>query len=318
MRALNPLCFMFNSLAMGDVIAATPVVKYMVDNYFQEEPYLVVAKEMFRPFFHFIPDSNFHNFEDKDNVWGIPSNFAIASLNQPKTKDLVRNTPKHMHLSQFASIKLADRILSNSDLYYVPLLDEDVSSFNVDFSRAVILVTSHRDATRAWKAEYVLEVGKYVEQQGYIPVFVGKTDMNQDTNLQPKTSLPQDLGFGVDLRNKTSISQLAAIMKRSVAVCGLDSGPIHLAGTTSVPIICGYTSVSAQHRIPLRPSGSTFTITPNIPCIGCESKWTSHFWNFENCYLRHIKCCEEMTPDKFIHYLNIIFRETPDTSFSLN
>lgn len=301
--ALNPICFMFNSLAMGDVIAAAPVVKYAVEHYYKPDQYLVVAKEMFRPLFPFVPDQNFRNFDVKEDNWGVPLSYAVAALNQPKVKQLVRNTPKHMHLGQFASLKFLDMLLPQKHLYYVPLVDVDVSHLG-DFKDTVVFVTSYRDLTRAWYAEYLLDTARFVEQKGYTPVFIGKTDMNLDTHLVPKTSLPASLNFGLDLRNRTTIEELAAIMRRAKAVVGLDSGPIHLAGTTDVPIVCGYTSILAEHRIPIRPKGTTVAVAPSITCIGCESNWQSHFHNFEECYLKHVDCCRKMTPDLFIPHLN--------------
>jgi len=116
--------------------------------------------------------------------------------------------------------------------------------------------------------------------------------------------LPDDITeYGVDLRNETTIEELASIFGEAKAVCGIDSGPIHLAGTTSIPIICGYTSVSPEFRIPYRKEGKTIAITPEIECIGCESRWRSNFWNFENCYYDTIECCKQMTSDKFISAL---------------
>jgi hypothetical protein len=291
---------MFNSLAMGDVIAGVPVVKYALENYYKDPAsYLVVAKEMFRPLFPFVPDANFRVFENKADGWGVPATFAVGVLNQPKIKQMVRNTPKHIHLSQFASLRFLDMVLPLKDLDYVPLETVNVSRYNVDFRESVIFVTSYRDETRAWRADYLLETARLVEKKGYTPVFIGKTDMNLDTRLTPKTSLPAELNIGVDLRNNTTIPELAAIMQQARAVVGLDSGPIHLAGTTKVPIVCGYTSIVPEFRIPIRKKGQTFAVAPKIPCIGCESKWQSHFHNFELCYLKHADCCQKMTPDLF-------------------
>lgn len=302
---LNPLCFVVNSLAMGDVIAVAPSIKWAVENVYKDpKDYMVVAKKIFRPIFHFVPDSNFKEFEKNENNWGVPTGFAFTTLNQKK-EFIVRNTPKHMHLAQFGSIKMIDRILSNDCLNYIPLVGCDVSGFNLP-DKYVVFVSSYRDDTRAWHVDSLLETARYVLSKGYEPIFIGKTDKDIAPHLSSKTSLPDKLDFGIDLRNKTSIDELASIMDKSSAVCGLDSGPIHLAGTTSAPIICGYTSVLAEHRVPIRKNGVTYTITPEIECIGCESKWGAHFWNFEKCYLKHIKCCQEMTSDKFIEHLNKI------------
>lgn len=311
-QTLDPFCFVFNSLAMGDVIASVPVVKYMVENYYTTpDSYRVVAKKQFRELFPFVPDYNFRNYDvDKDSRWGLPPEYIMGLLNQKNQPGITRNTPKHMHLSQFASIKLADRILDTKHLNYVPLKSVDVTHFGVDFTKCVVLVTSYRDVTRMWHAEYILQVAKWLKSVGVTPVFIGKTDMDHGVREQiiPKTSLPNDVSeYGIDLRNKTTIPELATIFSQARAVCGLDSGPIHLAGTTSVPIICGYTSVSPEHRIPYRSEGVTYAIAPEIECIGCESRWRSNTWNYENCFFGHAKCCTVMTPDRFINVLKSLF-----------
>ena len=302
---LDPFCFFFNSIAMGDIIASVPVVKYMVDNYYTTpESYLVVAKKAYRSLFPFVPDSNFHDFDDKENMWGVPKTFSVGRINKSKEAFETRLTPKHIHLSHFASIAMAGRIIPPEDLSYVPLAPVDITHFGVDFAKCVVLVVSYRDLTRAWPTEEVLKTAEWLKTQGLIPLFIGRTEMNENharDSIKPKSALPEDVSaYGVDLRNKTSLPELASILAVAKAVCGIDSGPIHLAGTTTIPIICGYTSVSPEFRIPFRKVGKTIPIVPQIECIGCESRWRSNFWNFENCYYGHINCCKSMTADKFI------------------
>lgn len=307
--ALNGFCFMLNSLAMGDVIAAVPVVKYMIERHYTDSSlYKVVAKEMFRPFFWFVSDSNFTNFEDKENDWGIPKGWALGVLNQKKEAGtgIIRNTPKAIHLTQFASFKLCDRNIPLEYLNYVSLPKVDISRFGVDFGNTVIIVSSYRDETRMWESSYILELAEYIKSKGCLPVFIGKTDMNLDTHLIPKTSLPNDVSYyGLDLRNDTTVEELATIIGEARAIVGLDSGPIHLAGCTSTPIICGYTSVDPVFRIPLRTKGEFHPIVPLISCCHCESNWASHFHNYEVCYLIHNRnrCCKEMTAQRFIEHL---------------
>jgi hypothetical protein len=309
---LDPLAIILNSVALGDVIAAAPVIKYMLDNHFTTpESHIIVAKKLFRDVLHFVDDSSFRDFDSTEHpFWGIPSNFPVAMLNTKSEAKFIRNTPKSVHLSQFAGIKFCDRIIPLEELNYVPLKPVDVSKFGVDFSKSVILVTTYRDDTRAWHAEHILGVAKWIKARGLTPVFIGKTDQNfqvRDKIIIAKTTLPDDISeYGVDLRNKTSIPELATIMGMSKAVCGVDSGPIHLAGTTETPILCGYTSVAPEYRMPTRKVGKTYAITANIECIGCESRWSASFWNYEKCYLGHINCCKLLTPDRYIKILENI------------
>lgn len=307
---LDPMCFMMNTFAMGDFIASAPVIKYMVDKWYTKpESYIVAAKKAFWPLLPFIPEANLRNYDDKDS-WGVPKGFAIGIINKKvEAGGITRLTPKHIHLAEFASLMLADRLIAKEHLNYVPLPKVDVSKFGVDFTKAVILITSYRDVTRMWQSDHILGVAEWVKDKGYTPVFIGKTDMDAHVRAAviPKTSLPDDISsYGIDLRNQTTIQELASIFAESKAVCGLDSGPIHLAGTTSIPIICGYTSVSPEYRIPYRTEGVTYPIVPSIPCIGCESRWTSNLWNYENCFLKTVECCNQMTSNRFIQVLSAI------------
>ena len=307
---LEPFCFMFNSIAMGDVVAAVPTVKYMVEHHYTtQESYFVVSKPHFRCLFPFVPDENWRNYDEKEQFWGLPSGTLLGLISKKKETGVTRLTPKHMHLSQFGSIMLADRVLPFSELNYVPLDPVDIEHFGIDFTNSVALVTSYRDKTRMWPAEEILKVAAWLQSKGITPIFVGKTDMGKEVREEviPKSDLPDDIsGSGIDLRNKTTIPQLASIFSRAKAVCGLDSGPIHLAGTTSIPIICGYTSVTAENRMPIRKVGKTYPIMPNLLCIGCESRWRSNTWNYENCYFKHAACCDRMTADRFINVLETI------------
>ena len=314
---LDPMAFIFNSVAMGDVIAAAPVIKYLLDNYYvTPESHYVVAQSYFRCLFPFVSGWNFREFEDKSQVlWGIPDNIPLALLNTKSDKRFIRNTPKMIHLSQYASLKFGDCLIPMDQLNYVPLEKVDVSKFDVDFSKAVVLITSYRDVTRRWPEEEIIKLAEWIKKAGYIPVFIGKTDMDSqlDTpekkHLIPKSNLPDNASeYGVDLRNKTSIPELATIMGMSQAVCGVDSGPIHLAGTTDVPIICGYSTILPQHRMPIRKKGKIYPLLPRMECANCESKWRAVYWNFEKCFLQHADCCKDFTADRYIEKLKLILR----------
>lgn len=311
---LDSFAFIINSIAMGDVLATAPVIKYLVENYYTTpESYLVVVKKQFREFFPFIPDSNIKDFDSTaEPFWGIPQGMAAGLLNKKSDKHFTRNTPKAMHLSHYASIGLADRIIPLSELNYVPLEPVDISHFGIDFTKSVILITSYRDTTRMWYEKDIIDLAKWISSKGLTPIFIGKTDMDLDLekkHLIPKSHLGADASqYGIDLRNKTTIPELAAIFDQAIAVCGVDSGPIHLAGTTEIPIICAYPTVLPEYRIPTRKYGVTFAITPKIECGNCESRWKTSYHPFENCYYGHADCCKEFTADKYIEYLEKIIK----------
>jgi hypothetical protein len=99
---------------------------------------------------------------------------------------------------------------------------------------------------------------------------------------------------------------LAAVDGEPVRMIGLDSGPIHVAGTTSVPIVCGFTNVAPEHRYPIRDRGIFMPIVPDLPCSHCQSRWCLNYHDFGYCYFKHADCIKQMTADKFIKALGCL------------
>ena len=309
MVTFDPVCYSVNSTAMGDVLAAVPVVKYAIEKYHRECDYRVIASKHFRDFFQFVPDSKFLVMED--STWKFDKTYSARRLNdvEPKGGNLCRLTPAKMSLSHYASIGLVGEILDHNTYSYVPLPEVDVSKFGVDFSKAVVLIVSYRDINRSIPSEELLKIAEYVQIRGFTPVYVGRTEdgaWKDRAPVSPFTPPP----YGVDLRNQTSVLELASIMSKSLAVCGVDSGPVHLAGTTATTLIAGYTNVDWKHRVPKRMAGRTIVIEPDpMDCRYCSSRWAKDFYNFLNCFYGHNNCVKTLTAAKYINALISVLGE---------
>jgi ADP-heptose:LPS heptosyltransferase len=210
-----------------------------------------------------------------------------------------------MKLTQYGSIGLLGRVLPDHLTKYVPLQEVDVSHYGVDFSKAVVIISTYRDPQRTIIASEIKKIAEYVYSKGLIPVYVGKTGAMSIWKSHLAKSDFDYPGFGVDLRDKTSFLELASVMKKSRAVVGMDGGPIHIAFTTDVTVVCGFTTVSPSLRIPYRGIAKTIAVIPNIACNFCESDWSLDTWNFNNCprKLELPECVTKMTSSKFIEAL---------------
>lgn len=310
MVQFDPVCYSVNSTAMGDVLAAVPVVKYAIEKYHTNTDYRVIASKHFRDLFPFVPDSKYLVIED--DTWKFDKKYSIRRLNDIDTKgpNICRLTPAKMALSHYASIGLLGELIDNNSYSYVPLNEVDVSHFGVDFSKAVVLVVSYRDINRSIPAEELLKIATYVQSKGFIPVYIGRTEDGAWKDRPPVSPFTPP-SFGVDLRNKTSIAELATIMSKSLAVCGVDSGPVHLAGTTATTIIAGYTNVYWKFRVPKRMAGRTIVIEPDpMDCRYCSSMWAKDFYNFLNCFHGHNNCVKTLRAEKYIHALDTVLGVT--------
>lgn len=298
----DSVIYCLNSAAVGDLIAAAPSLKYAIENFhFKNNNYKVGIYPDFKELFPFVPEENFIEVSST-----YPKNYAVRHLNMPGIGgNICKLTPSRMKLTNYASVGLLGRVLSDIESQYIPLKPVDTSKYNVDFSKAVIIITTYRDKQRTILPEEIKKIAEYVMAKGLIPVYVGKRGAISIWKNSLAMSDFEYPNFGVDLRDQTSFSELATIMGQSKAVVGIDGGPIHLAFTTNVPVVCGFTTVNPMYRIPYRGLAQTIPIVPNIACNFCESDWSLNFWNFDKCprKLELAECVKKMTALKFIHAL---------------
>jgi hypothetical protein len=299
----DPVCYSMNSISMGDVIAAAPIIKYAIETYHKNTDYKVLVRPYYWDIFKsFIP-------EDKLGDQSLPFTFhppwQIRYLNTPRSTN-ARTTSMHMHLSTFASIQFLNRLIDVDYMNYLPLPKVDVSHFNLNLDKSVLIIVTYRDEVRKISFDTVAGIAEWVKSRGLIPVYIGKVDASEMWKDSPFKLSFDSLPEGVDLLNKTSLLEMASIMARSRAVVGLDSGPIHVAGTTSVPIVCGFTNVDPKHREPIRKKGIFIPITPEVECAHCQSNWWLNYYDFGFCYFKHADCLKQMTATKFISALESI------------
>lgn len=298
----NKTVYALNSAAVGDLVAAAPTLKYAIDNYHAKTLYLVGIYDDFKDLFPFVPADRFVAITPD-----YPSDYSVRFLNPPRDKSNVcKITPSRMKLAHYGSINLMAKVLNDVELQYVPLEPVDVSRYGVDFDKAVVIITTYRDRQRSILPDEILKISQYVASKGLTPVYVGKTGAISIWKKNLAISDFEYPGFGVDLRNQTTFRELASVMARSKAVVGMDSGPIHIAFTTQTPVVCGFTTVRPEYRVPFRGNAKTIAVVPNIHCNFCESDWNLNFWNFNNCPRKMdlAECVTKMTAARFIDGLD--------------
>ena len=210
-----------------------------------------------------------------------------------------------MKLTHYACIGLMGKILSDVELEDIPLETTDVSRYGVDFKKSVIIVTTYRDKQRTLLPSEITKIAEYVHSKGLIPVYVGKTGAISIWKNNLALCDFEYPGFGVDLRNDTSFRELFTIMNQARAVVCVDGGPMHIAFASKAPVVCGFTTIRPDLRIPYRGLSQTVAVTPGIVCNFCESDWNLNFWDFSKCprKMEIAECVKKMTALKFINAL---------------
>lgn len=302
-------CYHLNGGALGDLVAAAPVIKYAIEHYHNPRncDYRVALFPEFEVLFPYIPKEKFISLDDSLNNL---SGYCIRKLNTTASENNVaRLTPSKINLTSYASINLLGEVLPLEKIPYVPLAKVNVDHFGIDFDKAVVIIVTYRDECRYWLESEIIKTAEEIRDMGLIPVYVGKTGaMANWKKALARTDFVYP-GFGIDLIDKTSIPEMYSVMAKSRAVLGMDSGPIHIAMATNTPVICGFTNIRPELRIPDRGHAITIPIiAEEIICRFCQSDWNKAYWDYTKCprSMAIPECVEMMTAEKFIKALHTI------------
>lgn len=252
----SPSYLLVRNGAMGDVLMLTPVIRalYLLhkgDIYidvatdaqmvFENNPYVrkvILPKHLSRGVktYDVVVDLN-GVYERMPNVHPVNA-YAKLILGAEKTLD------KKLDLYPAAAdVSFIDEVVNRIGAPFLV-----VHQFVHDWPNRTIPDVIWQEAVEAAIASRQLKV-----------IFVGTTK-----DLAPVINAQYE-----DHRALYTIQQLSLLISRSQGFIGGDSGPSHIAATTSAPMAVFYTCAHHESRMPLRTSGRFLPIFPNIDCYGC-------------------------------------------------
>jgi len=117
-------------------------------------------------------------------------------------------------------------------------------------------------ATRDWE-DLILRM---MSQTSFKVVQIGSKDKD--------FALKANNGNLIDARGILNLQQSQILISNAQLFLGVDAGPLHIAATTSTPIVCFFTIAHHNVRKPLRSKDTVFkAISPNIECYGCQDQF---------------------------------------------
>lgn len=301
--------FLFDMGGIGDFIAALPALKYIYD----KQPHVVMHIWMVDYLMELTKRSL-----PKDN-----KRILIRPISEAKKKfnnSLPGRSFKHLNVTSLsvhpvdvAFMSFMFRMETSEHKNYISLdtSDQDIKQFNLP-EKYVVIPTNYTAPVRQFLPEYINQISDYIISKGYTPVFVGKSETHDGRNHTIKGIVDSEIDFtkGINLLDKTKLLETREIIKNSKCIVGLDNGLIHLAATTEVPIVVGYTSVEPNVRMPYRHDElgwNCYPVVPPIECQGCQSLWNftiNH--NFMECYYEDKLCIYQLKPELYIKQLEKI------------
>ncbi|HUJ78788.1 MAG TPA: glycosyltransferase family 9 protein [Nitrospiria bacterium] len=130
--------------------------------------------------------------------------------------------------------------------------------------RVCVIHPAARWATKRWPADrFALLADRLTEEQGWRVIFVaGAGDRAQATAVTVLTRRPH-----LDLSGRTTIPQLAALLRRASLMVTNDSGPMHLAVAVGTPVVALFGPTDPRAVGPYGPG--QIVLRKSIDCSSC-------------------------------------------------
>ena len=154
-----------------------------------------------------------------------------------------------------------------------------------------VLIPGTTWVTKIWPEEHWYQLGVELARKfNYRLLIIGsKAEAGANADLCAKLNAVEN-ELAVDLTNKTSLLDLAALFHRTELVVGGDTGPLHLAAAVGIPKVVGiYGSTPWRRNGPYGEQCRSVSL--QLGCQPCYSK---------QCKIKTIECLRDLTVDRVI------------------
>jgi ADP-heptose:LPS heptosyltransferase len=148
---------------------------------------------------------------------------------------------------------------------------------------------------RAWGKTNFRELALRLHYAGYQIVCVGSKKDN---------FVPSD----VDVRNGTTVGELATIMRDAKAFIGVDSFPFHIAQAMQTPAVVFFGSVDPKTRI--INDNVQAVVAKELPCLGCHSRKTGITYCTDVCETGDQACISRVSVDDMWRALLVVLNKS--------
>jgi hypothetical protein len=309
--------YIINLSSIGDSVCALIPLIYLIKNHGMHDLKIWMGKDKDDLYLPFIPQKYINYTYDHFKEVGRNIPTKVASERLP-----ISNT--NGNLTDYFCWSLLNRQLELEDKIYpkFPVEDIDVSRFNIDFSKCVILCVNYIWLNKVFISQTWNEVIDYIISIGLIPLFIGKNmEMEHghpDNKFVVETGKKVNFDKGISLLNQTTLKEVVKIISLSKMIIGPDNGLLHVAGMTDTPIIGAYTVKSHIDLMPVRKNKEgkaelgykVYPILPEVECRFCVSNMLMTFnHDFRYCYYNDYKCVREITGEIVINKIKEVISD---------
>ena len=233
--------------ALGDIISSTPAIRMLATEVYKSP---VNIATYLPEFYNDLPYVNeiFHISET------LKDYHVVRTFNVDKIKKSELSHEK-IDIRQFHSLCCGFMLLPNQ--MTCDYISNPYESINDLPEKYVVIHPAKTWDSRTWSSESWQELANGLNDAGISVVSIGKTD-----NKAPDVSKPIfKINNVFDLTDQLSLSQCWHVLDKAEVVITMDSGILHLAGTTDVHILQLGSSIHPYYRAPYRNGTQQYKYT---------------------------------------------------------
>lgn len=283
-QQMKPICLDLSQCnGLGDLICATPTIKKLSESYGQKITILSQMPELFK-MNPYVEKSYKAASVDMDYFaihYIIHNSFYLVGKKDERGIEMKHNM---MDIRQFHAIHLGFMLGQDEmECYYKPTEEDACTDGFSDKStsgtkRYIVIHPVNSWPNRTWSQENWIKLSEKLVKLGYNVVAVGKDSSETGFFNVQKPVHEMDNNI-TNLMNKTSISQTWYLINNAAAVITMDSGILHLAGTTDTPIIELGSPINPEFRRPYRKTSKHIYVRGACG-LHCSSnmKYALEYW----------------------------------------
>lgn len=238
--------------ALGDTLCVIPVIRKLSKTYNRKVSVISNHSEIFKNLPYI--ENNFHNtpelLEGVRNTYEMLSTFDISYR-----PDGVCNKHNVMDIRQFHAINLG--FMLTKDEMEMDYVADDVILPNLPDQFVLIHPVQNWDS-RTWPAKNWEMLTQMLNEKGISVISVGKDSSEIGNSMVQKPVFNFSIKLGYNLMNQTSLDQTWHLLNRCSCFVTMDSGLLHLAGTTDCEILQLGSSIDPEFRAPYRKGSQEY------------------------------------------------------------
>ena len=269
---MKPVCLNLNECkGLGDLLCATPTIKVIAESYGQKITILSSLPELFKnnPYVEKSYKFNSMNYDYFVDNYIIHNSFYNVGKKNERGIEYKHNK---IDIRQFHAINLGFMLLKDEmECFYQPT---EPCKLHIPTEKYVLVHAAQNWASRTWSAENWAELCRKLIELSYVVIVIGKDSSEVGFFNVQKPVFNINVDKCIDYTNKTSISDCWYLIDKCHAFVTMDSGLLHLAGTTDANIIQLGSSINPEFRKPYRKGSQDYKL--KYVSGGCDAMCASN------------------------------------------